>query len=219
MDAGGDAPAVSEPGLSVWWRRKRHLKRRDHSRTVRAAWEGEAPAELLRGPSATPQERSRARHHPAHGVLISSDAPTIVFLTVCTKDRKPWLANSEVHELLRTVWIDAKAWLVGRYVLMPDHVHLFCAPCEEGSAGASPSQSEAALPPLENWVRYWKSQFTKRGQSTQRRWQSDHWDTRLRKEESYEAKWDYVRNNPVRAGLVVQPDDWPYSGELHALRW
>jgi putative transposase len=158
-----------------------------------------------------------------------------VFLTVCTKDRKPWVANSDVHELLRTVWTDAKAWLVGRYVLMPDHVHLFCAPNEEGyvggrgsrqatggedgSAGASPSQLEPALPPLDNWVRYWKSQFSKRGQNSGRRWQPDHWDTRLRHEESYDAKWEYVRNNPVRAGLVVHPEDWHYSGEIHVLSW
>lgn len=160
-----------------------------------------------------------ARQHPAHGVLISSHGPTIVFLTVCTRDRKPWLVNVEVHELLRTVWVDAKAWLVGRYVLMPDHVHLFCAPNEEGSAGASPSQSDFSLPPLDNWVRYWKSQFSKRGKNPQHRWQPDHWDTRLRREESYDTKWDYARNNPVRAGLVVRPEDWPYRGETHVLRW
>jgi putative transposase len=142
-----------------------------------------------------------------------------VFLTVCTKDRNPWLANPVVHELLRAVWTDARAWLVGRYVLMPDHIHLFCAPNEDGSAGASPSQEEHSLPPLDNWVRYWKSQFTKRGQNAQRRWQPDHWDTRLKHEESYDAKWNYVRNNPVRAGLVVHPEDWSYNGELHVLRW
>jgi len=90
---------------------------------------------------------------------------------------------------------------------------------EDGSAGASPSREDDALPPLDNWVRYWKSQFSKRGQNPERCWQPDHWDTRLRHEESYDAKWEYVRNNPVRAGLVVRPEDWPYSGELFALRW
>src|SRR5437870_5293667 len=54
--------------------------------------------------------------------------PTIVFLTVCTKDRRPWLATDETHDLLREVWIASAAWLVGRYVVMPDHVHLFARP-------------------------------------------------------------------------------------------
>jgi len=30
---------------------------------------------------------------------------------------------------------------------------------------------------------------------------------------------DYVRNNPVRAGLVEKAEDWKYQGELHKLRW
>jgi putative transposase len=185
---------------------------------TRTKWEGEAPAEPLRGPRAAP-EPHYAREHPTHGVLLSSRRPTIVFLTVCTKDRTPWVADSAVHERLRAAWIDATAWLVGRYVLMPDHVHLFCAPSAQGSAGASPSHSDTGLTPLDNWVRYWKSQFAKRGQNPQHRWQADHWDTRLRHEESYNAKWDYVRHNPVRAGLVARPEDWPYTGEIHALRW
>jgi hypothetical protein len=50
-------------------------------------------------------------------------------------------------------------------------------------------------------------------------WQTDHWDTRLRSGESYDAKWEYVRNNPVRAGLVKTADEWPYQGELNVLPW
>ena len=88
------------------------------------------------------------RRHPAHGVILLPDQPTIVFLTVCTKDRVQWLASPDIHDLLRSVWTNAAAWLVGRYVVMPDHIHLFAAP-------GTPEL------PLENWVTYWKSQFTK----------------------------------------------------------
>lgn len=35
-------------------------------------------------------------------------------------------------------------------------------------------------------------------------WQRDFWDTQLRCVESYSAKWDNVRHNPVRAGLVTK---------------
>ena len=35
--------------------------------------------------------------------------------------------------------------------------------------------------------------------------------------ESYDDKWEYVRLNPVRHGLVVRPGDWPYQGELNVL--
>ena len=66
---------------------------------------------------------------PAHGVQVDPTGPTIVFLTVCTKDRKPWLAlRGEPPLLLVRSGAVAQAWRVGRYVLMPDHIHLFAAP-------------------------------------------------------------------------------------------
>ena len=96
---------------------------------------------------------SAQRKRPTPGVFISSSQPTIVFLTVCTKDRRQWLSTARVHELLRSVWIDARGWLVGRYVLMPDHLHLFCAPGEPVVA-------------LDAWVQYWKSQYSETQQES-----------------------------------------------------
>src|SRR5205823_1056317 len=135
-------------------------------------------------PSAEPAPPPK-RKHPAHGVEIATSLPTIVFLTVCTKGRAPWLASPDVHAQLRSVWQTARAWLVGRYVIMPGHIHQFIAP-------GNPEL------PLENWVRYWKSHFTKLHANAQHCWQPDHWDRRLRSGESYAEKWDYVRANPVR---------------------
>ena len=37
---------------------------------------------------------------------------------------------------------------------------------------------------------------------------------RSRSDESYSQKWNYVRENPVRAGLVKSVEDWPYQGEI-----
>jgi len=146
------------------------------------------------------------RKHPAHGIQLQTYTPTIIFLTVCTKGRKPWLANSTVHELIRSTWQKADAWLVGRYVIMPDHVHLF----------AAPGVSEA---PFNNWVRFWKSHFSRAHQAPDCRWQTDHWNTRMRSAAAYAEKWDYVRYNPARHGLASHPDRWEFQGELNQLRW
>ena len=89
---------------------------------------------------------------------------------------------------------------------MPDHLHLFCAP---GLRVLS----------LDKWVRFWKAMFSRLHPRKEHGWQSLHWDTRLQREESYSGKWDYVRHNPVRAGLVAHPDQWPYQGELNPLLW
>jgi hypothetical protein len=45
-------------------------------------------------------------------------------------------------------------------------------------------------------------------------WQPGFFDHVLRNDESYSQKWKYVRENPVRAELVVRSDEWPYQGEL-----
>ena len=49
--------------------------------------------------------------------------------------------------------------------------------------------------------------------------QRDCWDTQLRKGENYAEKWHYVRNNPVRKGLVAEAKEWPWQGEIEVLQW
>jgi putative transposase len=110
--------------------------------------------------------------------------------------------------LIREIWSAATFWLVGRYVLMPDHIHFFCAPVDPECS-------------LERWTQFWKSQLTKSWPNAAEKpvFQRQHWDRQLRSGESYNEKWDYTRQNPVRAGLVATPDDWPYQGEMNTLRW
>jgi len=49
------------------------------------------------------------------------------------------------------------------------------------------------------------------------RWQREFLDHVLRSEESFAQKWEYARQNPVRAGLVADADWWPYQGEIAIL--
>jgi hypothetical protein len=41
----------------------------------------------------------------------------------------------------------------------------------------------------------------------------------LRSEESYPEKWEYVRDNPVRAALAKKWSDWPFAGEIFDLEF
>ena len=54
----------------------------------------------------------------------------VYFVTACTRDRRSLLAQEAAAAVLRREWASASArhgWLIGRYVIMPDHVHFFCA--------------------------------------------------------------------------------------------
>ncbi|MCB9951078.1 MAG: transposase [Planctomycetaceae bacterium] len=146
------------------------------------------------------------RKRPAHGVLLLPNKPTMIFDTVCTKNRSKWLADAEVHDVLKAVWQQADAWKVGKYVVMPDHIHMFVAHCESDVS-------------YEDWCKYWKSMFTKSFSTKHGGWQSGHWDTRMRTEDQMEEKWDYIQHNPVRHGLAESPEAWPYRGEIFQFTW
>ena len=75
---------------------------------------------------------------PEHGHLKRLERiwipHAVYFITVCTHARKSVLATSAIHEVLRREWASARqghGWLVGRYVVMPDHAHFFCAESHE----------------------------------------------------------------------------------------
>jgi putative transposase len=135
----------------------------------------------------------------------------LLFLTVCTDKRRQLLANPNAHALLAQLWSDSRrhnGWCVGRYVVMPDHIHLFARPDEKPV-------------PLARWVAAWKSISARlivaNNSARPPIWQRDYFDRFIRTLESYDEKWDYVCNNPVRAGLVNKRDDWPFQGVIHDL--
>jgi REP element-mobilizing transposase RayT len=150
-------------------------------------------------------ERRHPVHHPVHW---PRNSPVVVLVTVTTAGRKPILAAADAVETVVGAWRESGHWLVGRYVFMPDHVHLF----------ATPVRLDVAL---SAWVRYWKSLASRRWprRDQQPVWQRDFWDRQLRSGESYRDKWEYVLNNPVRAGLVQSANDWPFAGELTTIDW
>lgn len=153
-----------------------------------------------------PLSRDPGRESPAPGVKISLDGPNIVFLTVCAKDRRPWMAQRIVHESLHEIWTKADAWLVGYYLLMPDHLHLFCAPRDLRFT-------------IEQWMTYWKREFSRAHLDQHWEWQRKGAHHRLRHAREFSEKWQYVRENPLRQGLVKHLDEWPFSGTIHELRW
>ena len=153
-----------------------------------------------------PEDHPPERRHPAPGVQLHAGEANLVFLTVTTEQRQPWLASELLHRLLHQTWDEARAWLVGDYLLMPDHLHLFCAPHNLQFT-------------IEAWIAYWKGQFNRKHGRTEWKFQSRGWHHRLRAGESYRAKWLYVQENPVRHGLVKRIEDWPFKGRVFDLVW
>jgi putative transposase len=148
------------------------------------------------------------RRTPAQGVVLSSDMPLILFCTVCADEKGvTWVAQETVMRVLHEVWSeDRNAWLVGGYVLMPDHMHFFCCP-RRISEGVG----------VERWVLFWKDQFAKRIDQPEWRWERGVFHTRMRSDAHYREKQEYVSENPVKASLMAKAEDWPWRGCVHDL--
>jgi putative transposase len=148
------------------------------------------------------------RKHPAHPPPVYlHNRPIILFVTVCAKERRSIFDNPMIHDSLVSLWSGSKYWIVGYYLIMPDHLHLFCAPRSV--------DAESVV----KWVGYWKHQLSARCRELKLQWLQNCWDTQMRSQEMYLKKSEYVRENPVRAGLVESAEMWPYQGVLSDLAW
>ena len=143
-------------------------------------------------------------------VIFGSTRP-LFFLTICTANRARFLDNPATHEQFvafceRSPEL-AQVW-VGRYVLMPDHIHVFVSSDDAVALSRWTGSLKKFL------AAHWRAQG-----KTAPFWQEGFFDHVLRSGESYDGKWEYVRQNPLRAGLLKAPEEWPFAGEIHSLPW
>jgi len=135
----------------------------------------------------------------------------IYFITTCTFKRRAILASKEVAAVLIDEWQNAHdrhGWAIGRYVIMPDQVHFFCS--AELDAINLPAFMQA-------WKQWTSKRMARELRFSTKVWQQEFFDHVLRSSESYSQKWDYVKENPVRAGLVRHSAEWPWQGEVESL--
>src|SRR5256885_9023335 len=130
----------------------------------------------------------------------------IYFITICCQDRLPifkHVVRAKIAvEALRRISVSQK-FLVHAFCIMPNHVHLLL---EGTSAGAD----------VVRFVARWK-QFTGyafREQLPPRFWQRRFHDYVLRKADESDAVAWYIWMNPVRKGIVVGPEQYPFSGSF-----
>ncbi len=146
------------------------------------------------------------RRPPRLERIFQHHAAPVYFVTFCTHDRRPWLADAPVHNAF-VQFAEAAAErhnvAVGRYVIMPEHVHLFVCGGLEFVLGRWIGGLKQAL-----------ARAADRSAAGGTPWQEGFFDHLLRSDESMSGKWEYMRENPVRAGLIARADDWPFQGEI-----
>jgi putative transposase len=126
-------------------------------------------------------------------------------ITICVKPRRSAFVSAERNEALVAEMKrlqDDGAWGVYLYCVMPDHIHLIVNPGTNG---------------LSHAVRLFKGRIAawwRQNGDGSPLWQASYFDHRIRSSESFMEKCEYALQNPVRAGLVARPEDYPWSGSF-----
>ena len=144
-----------------------------------------------------PHQRNLRRHRVSEPGLC-------YFITTNVNDALPVFARGEcalvVIESLR--WLAAQDRLVlAGYVVMPDHLHFAML--------LSHGQTLGGL--MDSLKTHTAREVNKLLGRQGALWQAQYYDHVVRNVQSYAARLDYMHVNPVRKGLVQQPEDYLFS--------
>jgi len=126
-------------------------------------------------------------------------------ITIDALERRRYFAvrtfNDEVVAILRRLAV-MYGTPIKIYCLMPTHLHMLINP---------------GVRSLIDVIAEFKKETGDLARETRRiedLWQRSFFDHRLRSNESLAEQYEHIRMNPVRAGLVKHPDDWPWTGSV-----
>lgn len=143
----------------------------------------------------------------------------VVHITANVEHRRRIFTDPEVVrvfvEMLRACAAKERC-MVLIYCFMPDHLHLLI----EGTAANS--RPKAAIDAFKDCSGHWLL-HNRPGWN----WQEGYYDTIMRRSDDLKQKAFYIFQNPMRAGIVVDPYTYPYTGSigydlvemLHEIAW
>ena len=113
-----------------------------------------------------------------------------------------WLRRPEIARLVADAlrFFDGQRYHLEAWVVMPNHVHVIVEVWQTPLAGL-----------LHSWKRHTAKEANRVLGRLGRFWQREYWDTWIRDEEHRQRTLRYLEDNPLKARLVRDPADWPWS--------
>jgi|HubBroStandDraft_6_1064221.scaffolds.fasta_scaffold39646_2 putative transposase len=128
---------------------------------------------------------------------------TTYFITICAHMQQNLFQRDEVAELMVATfekYRDAGEYELHEYVVMPNHIHLLLSLNHQN---------------LGRIIQFIKGGFShalhQYGCAFATVWQQRYYDRRIRDENEFAEVAEYIRQNPVRKGLVESAADYPFS--------
>jgi REP element-mobilizing transposase RayT len=114
----------------------------------------------------------------------------------------------------RTITLDAIRhwhgikWQLYAAVIMPEHVHALAQPLNQ------PTEGTFSLAEILHSIKRFSARKINQGRGMQGSlWQDECFDRIVRDEAEFLEKWQYIRNNPVKAALASAAEDYPWLYE------
>jgi len=114
-----------------------------------------------------------------------------------------WLRQPPIAQIVEQALLhfDGQRYHLLAWCIMPNHVHTLIEPFDQWSLSSI----------VHSWKSYTAKEINKVLQRTGTVWQREYYDRYIRDDSHLAAVINYIHENPVKAGLVDKPWQWPYS--------
>ena len=140
------------------------------------------------------------------------------FLTCSCYHRQPWLATAQRRDLFLEILEHARqryGFVVVGYEVMPEHIHLLISEPRQGTPSTVMQvvKQRFARNVLRRKRRN-RAQAELWPELAERVWQRRYYDFNVWSARKRIEKLRYMHRNPVREGLVQEPEQWEWSSFL-----
>ena len=154
-------------------------------------------------PPVKPGERLETRRHLPHWQIGHS----VYFVTFSTR-------KIVLPDKARQIVLDACRFWHGKKIrlhlvcVMPDHVHALVEPLEESRKNYF--NLSQILHSIKSYSAHEINKILERSGTL---WEEESWDRIVRDEKDYVEKWAYIWNNPIKAALCENGEEYPFLWE------
>ncbi|MFB2898278.1 transposase [Aerosakkonemataceae cyanobacterium BLCC-F50] len=117
----------------------------------------------------------------------------------------------EARQVVLNAWkfFDNKRYKIYCLVVMPDHVHILIQPLPKS---ADEFWSLSSI--MHSIKSYSSKEIAKVMKHIGTVWQDERYDHIIRNDRELAEKWEYIRQNPVKAKLSATPEEYPFFWQI-----
>ena len=134
----------------------------------------------------------------------------VYFITFNTWEKLELTPAARQVVLNACKFFDRQRYQIFCLVVMPDHVHMLMQPLEK-----SDNKFWSLSSILHSMKSYSSKQIPKVMKHIGTVWQDERHDHIVRDEREFQVFWEYIRQNPVKAGLSVTPEEYPFFWQMY----